>query len=325
MKLKRVFAALTAVMMLSSIAPLTANAYVIGQSELRPVDGVLTVPEEINGETVTGLGSLSLAFSSAKELVLPATLEQFGLECAKCSGFEKVTMAPGLKRLGPEMFMACTKLSDVTFSQELTEIPSLCFYNTALEEAGLPKTLKKIARGAFAKTSLTGVALPEGLETVDDYAFITCRMDQIRIPASVTTIGERAFGYMTNAELYQGGAPGFVEEYWTPIEGFTISGFKNTEAEQYAEDNGFTFIALDDRLGDIDQNNSVTAGDAVQVMNYYLDCMLEATPEQDIDVTAADIDGDGEVSAIDAQYILIYFLNNSVLDGTLTWPELLAG
>ena len=60
-------------------------------------------------------------------------------------------------------------------------------------------------------------------------------------------------------------------------------------------------------------------------VNYYLDCMLEATPEQDIDMTAADIDGDGEVSAVDAQYILIYFLNNSVLDGTMTWPELLAG
>ena len=38
-----------------------------------------------------------------------------------------------------------------------------------------------------------------------------------------------------------------------------------------------------------------------------------------------DIDEDGELSAMDAQYILEYFLNNTVLNTPTDWETLLAG
>lgn len=91
-----------------------------------------------------------------------------------------------------------------------------------------------IASGAFEEQPVEEVSLPEGLQQIGENAFLNCFMDEIYIPESVTEIQEHALGYY-----------GFnsVDGYLT-IPGFTIYGYAGTEAERYANDNGFKFVAL---------------------------------------------------------------------------------
>lgn len=93
---------------------------------------------------------------------------------------------------------------------------------------------KWIASGAFEEQPIDSISLPEGLQQIGENAFLNCFMDEIYIPESVTEIQERALGYY--GYLYVDGYLG--------IPGFTIYGYAGTEAERYANDNGFKFVAL---------------------------------------------------------------------------------
>lgn len=85
---------------------------------------------------------------------------------------------------------------------------------------------------------LESITLPETLVTIEPEAFAGCTMlTSIIIPRSVKEIGDCALGYDFIAEEVRVGC-----EY----SNFTIYGYTGTAAEEYAIENGFTFIALDD-------------------------------------------------------------------------------
>ena len=81
------------------------------------------------------------------------------------------------------------------------------------------------------------------------------------------------------------------------LNGFTITGYSGTAAEDYANKNGFEFIALDNvMLGDVDNNGSVTIADAIMVQKHIVS-ILTLTGDQ---ITVADVDKNGEISIADA-------------------------
>ncbi|MCD7812083.1 MAG: leucine-rich repeat protein [Ruminococcus sp.] len=82
------------------------------------------------------------------------------------------------------------------------------------------------------------IILPESLVTLESEAIAGCdNINSITIPAGVQTIGSYALGY-DYVELY--------DEIGEKYSDFTIYGYIGTAAETYANENGFTFIALDD-------------------------------------------------------------------------------
>ena len=83
------------------------------------------------------------------------------------------------------------------------------------------------------------------------------------------------------------------------------------------EGGGNTSIRL---RGDVNANKEVTAGDAQLVLNNALDLMLGNTAEP---LSGADIDGDGEVTSLDAQYILMYYLNNTIMEAPTMWKDII--
>lgn len=107
-------------------------------------------------------------------------------------------------------------------------------------------------------------------------------------------IGEEAFGY-----VYVG-STGFTKK----VPDFTIYGVKGTEAERYANDNGFKFIEIDavepENPGDISGDGVVNANDAIMIQRHVAG--LETLSADQL--KAADLNNDGIVDAGDAIAIL---------------------
>ena len=76
--------------------------------------------------------------------------------------------------------------------------------------------------------------------------------------------------------------------------------------------------------GDLDGDGEVTATDAQIVLVAYTEALASGKQELTGDsFTAADVDLDGEITAADAQYILIYFVQKNVVGDPKDWDELI--
>lgn len=102
-----------------------------------------------------------------------------------------------------------------------------------------------ISGGFLGCKNATELIIPEGVTSVDGAAFRGClSLKNVTIPKSLTSIGQDAFGFIGEEGI---------------IEGFTISGYAGSAAEQYAKDHNipFTYLTEND-----DNNNENTSTDS---------------------------------------------------------------
>jgi hypothetical protein len=99
--------------------------------------------------------------------------------------------------------------------------------------------ITSIGCGAFQEfINLTSIKLPDTVTDIVSDAFLNCsELNSITVPKSVASIGEHALGYTIDDSVYR------------KVDGFTIYGYKNSVAEDYANSNGFTFVPIDEMLG----------------------------------------------------------------------------
>ena len=86
--------------------------------------------------------------------------------------------------------------------------------------------------GRIGSDVIKNIIIPEIVTEIEDRAFYYLKKLQcIMIPKSVEKIGERAFGYYDDDSR---------------TEDFRIYGYTGTEAQRYADENGISFISVDD-------------------------------------------------------------------------------
>ena len=211
-----------------------------------------------------------------KNTIIPDSVKIIGSYAFwRNSGLTSIYIPNSVKEIYHEAFAGCTSLSEVNISNSVTEI----------------------GYGAFAGcTSLTKVTLPNSLTKIEDGTFEDCiNLKSVIIPDSVTDIGNGAFGYYWDKN----------DEYHM-ISGFTIYGKKDSAAERYANDNGFTFIAhgsgqtITAVLGDVDGSGEADAIDATIIQRY---ATMISVPYDKEQLMAGDVDDDGEPTVLDATYI----------------------
>lgn len=124
---------------------------------------------------------------------------------------------------------------------------SFCPAETIIIEYGI----SEIEFEAFSNCkNLNAVMLPDTLDTIGDAAFCGCdNLHEITIPATSKYIFPYSFGFVCDYifnfyqdELYD------YEAVPKLINNFVIYSEHNTAAEAYANENGFTFIALDEPI-----------------------------------------------------------------------------
>lgn len=107
-------------------------------------------------------------------------------------------------------FEKCAKITGVTIPNGITNIGTYTFHNC-----------KKIKN----------ISIPDSVTKIGSYALYGCEaLTGVVIPKGITNIGENALGY------YYG------DSFYTKVKYFRIYGYKGTASNEYANENGFTFV-----------------------------------------------------------------------------------
>lgn len=146
-----------------------------------------------------------------------------------CSALPTVKLPDNLTVLGESAFSDCVSLMDITIPSQLREIEWNTFAScTALKNVVLPDGLVVIGEGAFEGCSgLNNIKIPNNVTTIGEAAFYGCALSSVRLSYNVESIGGQAFGYL----------------HGDKNETFVIYGYVNTAAENYADNNGFSFYS----------------------------------------------------------------------------------
>ena len=209
--------------------------------------------------------------SSLKSISLPNTLVEIGdYAFSHCSSLQQVNIPNSVLTIGDRAFSYCTSLKSISIPNSATKISGSFTYCSSLQSVSVASGATNIWKEAFVGTPWYD-SLPNGSvylgKTLYTYKGELSRLEQlfkqliiedgttnimyhalshlpgltsVLIPASVTHIGEYGVGYKRHYVESSKWAEWVTEK----IDGFTIYGYKNTEAEKYANDNGFEFFDL---------------------------------------------------------------------------------
>ena len=210
-----------------------------------------------------------------------------------CTGLTSVTIGNGVTSIGWAAFEYCAGLTSVTIPNSVTSIGGSAFSDcTGLTSITIPDGVTSIGEGAFSGcTGLTSVTIGNSVTSIGGSAFYRCTgLTSVTIPDSVTSIGRRAIGYYFDTNTWK----------YEKVDGFTIYGVKGSEAERYANDNGFIFKEIGSEIskktGDVNGDNTVDVLDAAAIQKH-ASGISELNSEQ---LAAADVNGDGNVDVLDA-------------------------
>ncbi len=160
--------------------------------------GELSIPDTIDGLTVTGIGEQAFeSCSGLTRVTIPDSVTTIGdWAFYDCDWLTSVTLGNGVTRIGPSAFQDCFSLAGVTMGTGVTNIGSSAFQScTALTSVRIPDSVISIGGYAFKNCSgLTGLAIGNGVTSIGDVAFGFCSgLARVTIPDSVTVIGKRVF------------------------------------------------------------------------------------------------------------------------------------
>ena len=179
----------------------------------------------------------------------------------------------------------------------------------------------------------TQLIIPETLDkykvtSIDDFAFMqNMTLTSVTVPQSVVKVGEYAFleTALTSITFLNAECEIFDSEY-TIVQTATIYGYDNSTAKAYAEKYGRVFEVLTEQptettdvtqevpteteavtepqsvLGDVDGDGEVSVMDATQIQLHL--ASIQLIPEENL--PAGDTDRDSELSVLDATQIQLF-------------------
>ncbi|MGN0485237.1 MAG: leucine-rich repeat protein [Lachnospiraceae bacterium] len=231
--------------------PLIARAQTSGDWEKYPWEAYRDEIEQVHvtsGITAIGSGSFK-GLTKLTQVEIADTVTEIGeYAFANCPLLTAVTIPEGVTTIDSGAFYDDSNLEEIHVAQSVTKIGAYAFEDTlwlieqirtdptvivngvliscqtrGKETVEIPKGVTHIAANTFAETSMTEVIVSDGVKSIDSGAFYMSRLQKITIPDSVTEIGTGAFFPSTSVVIYAN---------------------TGSYAQQFATENGFTFVSL---------------------------------------------------------------------------------
>ena len=175
--------------------------------------GRLTVPSELGGYPVTGLGESAFSGTGVTDVTIPDGVTHIGPRAfASCASLENVTIGSGVTQIDFEVFPSCRHLRNIAvdpantayMSQNgmlLTKDGKTLVYGTCGNSV-IPSGVTTIGRSAFFGRKLESVQFPSSVTNIGGWAFAWCRDLKLTIPDTVTQIDGDAFQSCFNLNVW---------------------------------------------------------------------------------------------------------------------------
>ncbi len=174
----------------------------ISPADKGQIQGEITIPDTVNGKTVTGIANSAFDSCSAlTSITIPSGVTSIDVYAFRhCSSLVSVTFAEDsqLTSTGYNAFLDCSSLTSINIPNSVTFISSYTFKGcSSLISINIPSSVTSIGESAFDScSSLTTINFDVNsrLTNIGNYAFQKCTsLTSINIPSSVTSIGSWAF------------------------------------------------------------------------------------------------------------------------------------
>lgn len=160
----------------------------------------ITIPEKIDGMSVTGVGHdylNSYNFASVISMVIPNSVTSIGeYTFAGCDSLTSLTIPDSVANIGSKAFEKCIALKSIIIPDGVASIEANTFSGcSSLVSLTIPDSVESIGSGAFKDCdSLVSIVIPANIKSIEDATFSgCCSLASIEIPKNVTSIGEFAF------------------------------------------------------------------------------------------------------------------------------------
>ncbi|MDE7094213.1 MAG: leucine-rich repeat protein, partial [Oscillospiraceae bacterium] len=292
----------------------------------RDVTGEITVPNEIDGKTVTAIGEHTFyGCTRISGITLPDTVQEIGKQAFyQCMSLESVNIPDGVPAIEDETFLMCRELKAIELPSSVTSIGVRAFTECQnLIKVQLPEDVASIGAEAFMQcSSLEEINIPHPVTEIAENTFLGCTsLKKMTLFGNVHKIGKCAF-LLCNLETL------LIDDYNCEIdESFaTMSGSRDTvfigytgsTTQEFAETYGYEFQPLETQpqpdpdptettdvredivFGDADGNGELDILDII-VINKAILGQKSLTKSQAV---LADVDESGIVDTIDSLNIM---------------------
>jgi hypothetical protein len=167
-----------------------------------PPTNAITIPDTVDGLTVTGIGhNLLNGASTLVTVTLPESVASIGSGAfGNCAGLTNADIPAGVTNIGNDAFGGCSSLPSVTISGNGTGIGNGAFaFCSSLTNVTLGTGVSSIGIQAFEQCSgLTSIAIGNGVTNIGILAFEFCSgLTNVTIGSGVTSIGMDVFNGCT--------------------------------------------------------------------------------------------------------------------------------
>ncbi len=193
--------------------------------------GVINIPAELGGYSVTDIGSqVFLNNTAITSVVIPNSVTTIGSSAFwGCSGMTDLVFGTNVTAIGSGAFLNCTHLTSLNLPDSLTVIGSTAFQGCdGLTEVVIPNSVTTINGGAFVYSDgLTTVTIGDHVSSIGNNAFKNCTsLASAYFLGNAPTLGNTVFlGCASGFTVfYLSGKTGFISPwygYLTEIPGYS--------------------------------------------------------------------------------------------------------
>lgn len=211
---------------------------------------VVTIPSEVDGDTVSTIGDELFWYKSdITAVTLPESVEYIGARVFQnCTSLTAITLPDTVLEIGDACFLGCSNLTKINIPANLVYAGAFAFDETPWvtqfdgctsiilggrvfykyladnDKVVIPDGIICISDNAFDGKALSFVKIPDSVAFIGDYAFYNCKnLKEIKLPSEIYHIGENSLGMIAGATEAQ------------PLKDFVIYADEGTLGADYAK------------------------------------------------------------------------------------------